>query len=281
MIDAVPALDVERIDASEEFDVLQFPQAGHGWSLIINVERAPTDELAVRQAMAYAIDYESMQDIVFEGLGTRACSPLTDVMFAWTDAYCQAYSYSPEEAGRILDEAGWVMNDATGIRERDGVPLVIQHFSPERPLAVSTGQFLQEDFAAVGIDFQLNFSDVAAYLEVVRAGNHNSQQWWDTQTDPDGVFRTLYHSSNADGGTNRSRYRSEAMDALIDQAVGIANQDERAAVYAQIQQTIVDEALTMFLNDPTVLFASTPQVQGVTILGGGFIPNFYAASMSG
>jgi ABC-type transport system substrate-binding protein len=70
------------------------------------------------------------------------------------------------------------------------------------------------------------------------------------------------------------------MDALIDQAVGIANPDERAAVYAQIQQAIVDEALTIFLNDPTVLFASTPQVQGVTILGGGFIPNFYAASIS-
>lgn len=281
MIDAVPALDVERIDASESFDVLQFPQAGHGWSLIINVEKAPTNELAVRQAMAYAIDYDSVQDIVFEGLGTRACSPLTSVMFAWTDTFCQQYSYNPEEAGRILDEAGWVMNDATGIRERDGVPLVVQHFSAERPLAVATGQFLQEDLAAVGIDFQLNFSDVAAYLEVVRAGEHNTQQWWDTQTDPDGVFRTLYHSSNADGGTNRSRYRSEAMDALIDQAVGIGNQEERAAGYAQIQQNIVDEALTIFLNDPVVLFASTPQVQGVTILGGGFIPNFYAASISG
>ncbi len=280
MIDAVPALDVERIGASEEFELLQFPQAGHGWSLIINSEKAPTNEVAVRQAMAYAIDYDSMQDIVFEGLGSRACSPLTSIMFAWTDAFCQTYNYDPEKAGQILDEAGWVMNEATGIRERDGAPLVVQHFSPERPLGVATGQFIQQDLAAVGIDFQLNFSDIAAYLEVVRAGEHNTQQWWDTQTDPDGVFRTLYHSSNADGGTNRSRYRSEVMDGLIDQAVGIGDQAERAAVYVQIEQIITDEALTIFLNDPVVLFASTPQVQGVTILGGGFIPNFYAASIS-
>ena len=37
----------------------------------------------------------------------------------------------------------------------------------------------------------------------------------------------------------------------------------------------------VFFNDPVVLFASVPELDGVTILGGGFIPNFYAANMGG
>jgi peptide/nickel transport system substrate-binding protein len=201
-------------------------------------------------------------------------------MFAWTDVYCQQLPYDPDAAGQILDEAGWVMNEETGIRERDGVPLVIQHHSPARPLNEVTAQFIQEDLAAIGIDFQLNLADVAAYLEVVRAGEHNTQQWWDTQTDPDGVLRTLYHSSNADGGTNRNRYRNADMDAIIDSAVGIGDQETRAAAYAEIQQKIADEVIMVFFNDPVVLFAAKPSVQGVTILGGGFIPNFYAATIS-
>ena len=281
MIDRVPALDLQRLIDSDEFSVLQFPQAGHGWSLMFNFEKAPTDELAVRQAVAMAIDIEIMQDIVYEGLGMQACSALTSIMFAQTDVYCEQLPYDPEMAGAILDEAGWIMNEETGIRERDGEPLVIQHHSPARPLNEATAQFLQQDLAAVGIDLQLNLGDIAAYLEAVRAGEHNTQQWWDTQTDPDGVFRTLYHSSNADGGTNRNRYRNEEMDTLIDSAVGIGDQEARAAVYGEIQQKIADEVIMVFFNDPVVLFASVPELEGVTILGGGFIPNFYAATMGG
>lgn len=281
MIDAVPALDVQRLDEGAEFQVLRFAQAGHGYSLMFNQEKSPTDELAVRQAIAQAIDIEIMQDVVYEGLGTHACSALTNVMFAWTDVYCQQLPYDLDAAGALLDEAGWVMNDETGIRERDGVPLAIAHWSPDRPLNAATAQFLQEDLSAVGIDFQLNLADIAAYLEVVRAGEHNTQQWWDTQTDPDGVFRTLFHSSNADGGTNRNRYRNDEMDAMIDAAVGIGDIDARAAAYAAIQQKIADEVIMVFFNDPVVLFGSTPQVEGVTIFGGGFIPNFYAATVSG
>ncbi|MFC1961305.1 ABC transporter substrate-binding protein, partial [Chloroflexota bacterium] len=281
MINDVPALDVARLDESSDFEVSQYAQAGHGWSLMFNQEKAPTDELAVRQAIAQAIDIEIMQEIVYEGLGSKACSALTNVMFAWTDVYCQQITYDPEAAGQILDEAGWIMNEATGIRERDGQPLVVEHHSPARPLGEATAQFIKEDLAAIGIDYELHLGDIAAYLEVVRAGEHNTQQWWDTQTDPDGVFRTLYHSSNADGGTNRNRYRSEEMDAMIDAAVGIGDQEARAAAYAEIQQKIVDEVIMVFLNDPAVLFAGVPEIEGVTILGGGFIPNFYTASIGG
>jgi len=281
MIDAVPGLDVQRIDESEDFVLSQYDQAGHGYSLMFNHQKAPTDELAVRQAIVQAIDVEIMQDIVYEGLGQQACSALTSVMFGWTDVYCQQLPYDPEAAGEILDEAGWVMNEETGFRERDGETLTIEHWSPDRPLNAATAQFLQEDLTAIGIDFQINLADIAAYLETVRAGEHNTQQWWDTQTDPDGVFRTLFHSSNAGGGTNRNNYVDEDMDMMIDEAVGIGDLEARAAAYAEIQQKIADEVVMGFFNDPVVLFASTPEVDGVTILGGGFIPNFYAATVGG
>jgi ABC-type transport system substrate-binding protein len=116
-------------------------------------------------------------------------------------------------------------------------------------------------------------------LTVVRAGEHNTQQWWDTQTDPDGVFRTLYHSSNAGGGTNRNNYRNDDMDAMTDAAVGIGDLEARAAAYADIQQKLADEVVMVYFNDPVVLYASTPDVHHVTILGGGFVPNFYSATM--
>ena len=279
MINGVPGLDVARLDESEDFIVTQYDQAGHGYSFMFNQIKSPTDELAVRKAIAQAIDIDIMQDIVYDGLGSKACSALTKSMFGWTDAFCQANPYDPDASAALLDEAGWVMNDETGIRERDGVALTIAHWSPDRPLSAATAQFLAEDLNAIGVEFQINLADIAAYLTVVRAGEHNTQQWWDTQTDPDGVFRTLYHSSNAGGGTNRNNYRNDDMDAMIDAAVGIGDLEARAAAYADIQQKLADEVVMAYFNDPVVLYASTPDVQDVTILGGGFVPNFYSATM--
>ncbi|NDJ59519.1 MAG: ABC transporter substrate-binding protein [Chloroflexi bacterium] len=280
-IDDVPGLDVARLQDDPDFEIQIFQQAGHGNSLMFNAEREPTSEVAVRRAVNFAIDKEAMIDIVFNGFGTPGCSALTDVMFGYDPATCDFYSYDPEEAGRILDEAGWVLNEETGIRERDGEPLVIQHYAPNRPLNAAMAEFVQEDLANIGVEFELNLIDFAAYLDIVRAGEHNTQNWWDTQTDPDGVMRTLFHSSNADGGTNRNRYRDDEMDALIDQALGIGDPEERAAVYAEIQQKIGDEAIMVFFNNPVVLYASVPELQGLTVLSGGFQPNFYVASFSG
>ena len=67
--------------------------------------------------------------------------------------------------------------------------------------------------------------------------------------------------------------------ALLGVAFWMLHRQLRGHTYADIQQKIADEVIMVFFNDPVVLFASTPDVSGVTILGGGFIPNFYAASI--
>jgi ABC-type transport system substrate-binding protein len=246
---------------------------------MFNFEKAPTDELAVRQAISYAIDKDTMMEVVWNGLSTSACSPLTDIMFGYDPATCDYFSYDPEMAAQILDDAGWLMNDATGIRERDGVPLVVDHYYPQRPLDDAISQFISEDIRAIGIDFVLHGSDIAAYLEAVRASQHNSQGWWDTQTDPDGVMRTLFHSSNAGGGTNRNNYRDADMDAMIDAAVGIADPAERAAAYAEIQAKWAADAIMVFYDNPVVLFAAVPNLSGVVVIDA-WSPNFYGASFS-
>ena len=280
-IDAVPLLDVERLEEDPNFVVLQFDQAGHGRSLMFNQEKSPTDELAVRKAVAHAIDKEATVDVVFHGYGSVACSALTHVMFGYDPATCDYLPYDPELSAQILDEAGWIMNEETGVRERDGEPLQLHHYYragawPNDDLAT----FIQQDLAAVGIDYVLHGETQQGYFDAVRAGEHHTQNWWDTQTDPDGVMRTLFHSSNADGGTNRNRYRDEQMDMLIDTAAGIADREERAEAYATIQEKIADEVIMVFLWDDVVLFAADNSLQGIVTTGSGFTPVFYTATFA-
>jgi ABC-type transport system substrate-binding protein len=139
--------------------------------------------------------------------------------------------------------------------------------------------FMQADLAKVGIEVKLNGLARAGYFDAVRAGKHNTQNWWDTQTDPDGVVRTLFHSSNADGGTNRNRYKNPAMDKLIDEGAGTADPAKRIEIYKQIQKLAADDAVMVYYNDPYLLYGSTPDLKNIKYLGGGTLPDFYAATL--
>jgi peptide/nickel transport system substrate-binding protein len=281
-IDEVPAQDVARLDEESNYKVMQIDQPGHGWSLMFNFEKSPTDELAVRQAIIMGSDKQGMIDTVFDGFGTPACSPLTKVMFAYAPLQCEQYPYDKEAAGRVLDEAGWVMNDSTGIREKDGQPLVIEHwYRADSWPGDEMATFMQYDLAQIGIEVHLNGASQSGYFDAVRSGQHNTQNWWDTQTDPGAVMRTLFHSSNADGGTNRNRYRNPKMDQLIVDAAGETDPTAQKELYIEIQQLVEDDAIMDFYVDPVLLFANDASLDGVVYLGGGYSPDFYAATLGG
>ncbi len=61
---------MEQVDASEGVKVQIEPKMV-GWYLTINQKVKPFDELAVRQAMNYAIDKDAINEAVLGGLGTH------------------------------------------------------------------------------------------------------------------------------------------------------------------------------------------------------------------
>ena len=176
-IDNVPQLDVARLNEDANFVVTQIEQPGHGYSLMMNQEQAPTDELAVRQAIALSIDKEGFIAVVFNNFGTPGCSPLTKVMFGYDPASCDYLPFDRERAGMILDEAGWVDGDGDGVRERAGVPLQIQHwYRSDSPLNVAIATYLEADLATVGIDLVLNGAAQAGYFDAVRSGQRKAPE---------------------------------------------------------------------------------------------------------
>jgi peptide/nickel transport system substrate-binding protein len=280
-IDAVPPIDYNRLVDEDNFTMVEMPQPGNGWSLIMNVNKAPTDDVMVRTAIALASDKQGMIDTVFNGFGTPGCGVLTNIMFGYDPASCDYLPYDPDRAEIILDADGWILNPSTGIREKNGTLLAIDHyFRADNPLHQAMATFMQADLARVGIQVNLNGQSQAGYFDAVRSGRHNTQNWWDTQTDPDGVVRTLFYSANAGGGTNRSNYVSPAMDDLIDAAAATTDPAERSALYAQVQKLAADDAIMVYYNDSPLLFGSIPSLTGIQYLGGGTLPNFYGASFA-
>jgi peptide/nickel transport system substrate-binding protein len=184
----------------------------------------PTDDVKVRQAMAWAIDREGIIKTVWQGLYQPACSVLTSVSFGYDPATCQVYSYDPKKAAALLDEAGWTLSGDT--RKKGGEELVIKlYYRSDNPHNVAQATFLQASLQQVGIKLELNGLAQGGYFDAVRRGDHNMQPRWGPSTDPD-VVREYFHSKNADGGTNRSRYKNPDMDKMIDEAAGYTDPEK-------------------------------------------------------
>lgn len=278
-IEEVAEIDFGFLQDRNDITTVALPQSGSGWSLMMNRQNPPTDELAVRRAIQLASDREGMTLAIWNGLGEAACGPISAVTFGFDPSTCDTYRYDPEQARAVLEEAGWVDSDGDGIRERDGETLTIGHYyRAESALSQQMADYMKADLATVGIEVELNGLSRSGYFDAVRTGQHHTQNWWDPFTDPSGM-RILFHSENAGGGTNRNNYIDAEMDELLAQAAATPDPERRKALYAQIQAKVKDEATMVFYNDPASLYAYTDDLEGVRFFGAGQYPYFYTATL--
>jgi len=278
-IEEVPEIDFSALKDNSDFVTVAETQSGSGWSLMMNVQNPPMDELAVRRAIQLASDKEGMILAIWNGIGTPACGPISAVTFGFEPATCDMFTYDPEAAKQVLEEAGWVDSNGDGIREKNGQELTIGHYyRAESVLSQQLADFMKADLAKVGINVELNGLSRSGYFDAVRAGKHHTQNWWEPFGDPDGV-RILFSSANAGGGTNRSNYINAEMDSLIEQAAATTDPAKRQDLYSQIQLKVKNEAIMVFYNDPDTLYAYSSQLEGVRIFGAGQYPYFYTARL--
>ena len=274
-VEDVPVTDYQRLKGSQNKVLLEIPQAGSGWSLMMNQMRSPTSDLAVRRAMMYAIDKDGLAKTVWNSVFKAACSPLTPNMFGFDSETCRKIPYNADQARRILDEAGWRVGP-DGIRVKGSDRLRLEFFLQTAPQKnIEMAAFIQANAKQVGIDVNLNVAARPAYLDAVRQGRHNLQFWWETGTDPGQILRILFHSSNAGGGTNRNNYRSPEMDKLIEQIDATAEQASRKQLVVRAQQRVIDDAVMVYLADPPSLYAHDRSVTGVWVDWGGNYPYFF------
>ena len=89
-----------------------------------NTQKAPFNDAAVRQAVAYAIDKDTISSSVFSGLETTA-DQLMDSSLPYCNVETTTYSYNVDKAKELLENAGWVDSDGDGVREKDGTKLSV------------------------------------------------------------------------------------------------------------------------------------------------------------
>jgi ABC-type transport system substrate-binding protein len=97
--------DLESVDASAVAKVVDIPSFQNLIGFL-NTKREPTDNVLVRQALAYAVPYQTIIDDVLLGYGVQSRGPIPAGLFGHVADLFQ-YTDNLDKARELLTEAGY------------------------------------------------------------------------------------------------------------------------------------------------------------------------------
>lgn len=223
-----PQLDVlsqiKTLGSSADMQVQA--QTGNLQALWMNNSAFPFNSLAVRQAVAYAVDRGAIVKKLFGSLGvdTAAQSFLSPLVSAYASTDFSVYQRNLDKVQQIMTAAGWAKN-AQGIWAKDGraaqFSIVSLAGNQSREL---TEQILQSQLKEAG--FQMTIQNTTAanlFGKVAPAGNFQLGLWTLIDSFPEPTLDATFSSTsipgaaNGDSGINFIRANVPGLDTLLHQ----------------------------------------------------------------
>jgi peptide/nickel transport system substrate-binding protein len=225
--------------------------------------------------LIYGLDREAIVNGIFRGFSPVAHGPLGHKTPFYYDGIEGQYPYDLELAKSLLDEAGWVDTDGDGVRDKDGEKLALNTILMGWGSVPEVGTAMQGLYRPLGVDMKAELLSYPAALEAARNGDHNLIPAAISSTDPD-ILSSYFHSRNSDGGfASFGRYRDAELDAWLDKGTRTTSDEERAELYARVQQRIMDKALIIPIRDYVNLNGASSDVKGLRFGLQGWFPWLY------
>lgn len=233
-------------------------------AIAMNSSKAPTNELAVRQAINHAVNKDAMVTGIFYDTQKRA-----DTLFAPEVPYAniglKPYAYDPARAAALLDEAGWKLASGETIRSRNGVPLTVDLYyrAPDAAMKLMA-EAIQGDLSIVGISVNLVGEEDSAFYARQNDGNFQLifNGSWGAPYDPHAFVSGMRVPSHADFQAQSGLAQKTQIDAAITAALDSTDEAERQAKYDYVFRTLHEEAIYLPLTYLTAISVLGPEVTG-------------------
>lgn len=234
-------------------------------------------DVAIRQAVNYAIDKKSIVSVAMGGLaipGTSLISPIQGI-WHWDVPVDQQYTYDPEKAKQLLEQAGFTDTNGDGVRENaKGQKLEFRFAAAnEYPEDQAAAKKIVSYCRDVGIKLNLQVMDEGAMSDqVYDNGNDDMFMWsWNGDIDPGFMLSTFTTKQILNWGD--SNYSNPEYDKLYtDQATAVdpanpADPTKRAEVVHKMQEILYRDSpyIIMWYNINLQAF-NTANWQGYSLV---------------
>lgn len=201
LVTTLAADQANQLKSSTANKVLAVPTERVAYLGLNVLGNTPTKDLKVRQAIAAAINYDSLIKNLVGGYAKPVGAVLTPLAFGYPKQAAN-FSYDPAKAKALLAETG--------------NPNPVLNFPASPAYNAQLLQAIQSDLEAVGFKVKITNTDQATYLKKVQSPAHDwgsirFGRWSCSCLDADGVIYPLFHT-----GTVWASYSNKDFDKAVE-----------------------------------------------------------------
>lgn len=230
--------------------------------LALNSAKAPTNELAVREALNYAVNKKSLVDNVLYGT-----QQVADTLFSSSVPYAniglKPRQYSPQQAKALLEKAGWTLPAGKAIREKNGQPLRIElAFIGTDALSKSMAEIIQADLRQVGVEVALVGEEESSIYARQRDGRFGMifNRTWGAPYDPHAFMSAMRVPSHADFQAQQGLADKPLIDKEIGEVLETTDDAQRQALYRDILTRLHNDAVYLPISYVSLMVVARPRL---------------------
>ncbi|HEX6288894.1 MAG TPA: ABC transporter substrate-binding protein [Herpetosiphonaceae bacterium] len=263
MVQEPPVKELDALKQDPNIRVLSI-ETTRSVHLQLNNTIAPFDNKLVRQAVAYAVPYDSIVNDVYKGYAIRSMSLVTKGMPGHDPSFW-TYNTNLDRAKELLSQAGF----ANGA----GLPPIKLSVRIGNEEDERTAVIVANNLKQIGMNVTIEKLAFAAFNEQQQAGKLQFfvDNWISWVNDP---FYHLSWLARSDSPTNYSRYKNDRVDALIKEHTLGTDQQARLEAASEIQKILAEEVSHVYLVQPNWNVPMRKNVQGYAYLNDE-LPRFF------
>jgi peptide/nickel transport system substrate-binding protein len=219
----------------------------------MNTVTGPTADVRVRQALARAIDYEALNDVIFDG---EAASEhrIMGSKNRFYDESVEFPDYDPDEAQRLLAEYE---------AENGDVSLSFKCYNG--PSQTQMSQLVSQMWTAIGADVEVQLSDQGTLVLDMLGGNFQVGCLGTNAdiVDPDLLYYNALHTGTTG---NYTKYSNPEMDAALELGRMSNDEAERMEAYRTVQELFARDIPIIEWSKSPGGWVMSPEVHGLVAL---------------
>jgi peptide/nickel transport system substrate-binding protein len=218
--------------------------------IILDADDGITADVNVRKALNLAIDKQALADAIYNGFAVVDEGQVLSPSILGYNDELSAYPYDPDEAARLIEEAGVAGQTITLVGESSG------RWLNDRDLVEAIAGY----WTAAGLVVDLQTPEFGAYLDILFDRSNRADAIFVSSSndilDPDRQLSTYYQA----GGIGSSNSDAE-LSALIDAGRSELDADARAAIYRDAVQLAYDQAYFAWLVSNQDLYGLSERLE--------------------
>lgn len=232
------------------------------YMFMFNTKDEALSDIKVRQAISCAINKDAFVNTLMNGFGEVAqlCFPKS---YTFGDSKVKGPEYNPEQAKKLLAEAGWTDTDGDGYVDKDGKNLELSWVTyrnrQELPLLAESSQAALKE---VGI--KVNIDDREGNAIITDVSPDFDIYSWAVVTAPYADGLTFFNELlNNYSGHGWSGAEYEQFKSLYETAIQENDAEKRAEYSVQLQQMLVDNNILFVASHNTMNLVTKAGVSGM------------------